>query len=67
MKSEHDANLALSQPAPSWTKPAPKRGRRFSSATEATKPRSVRLNDARWARLKLLGREWLERAIDASD
>jgi len=31
---------------------------------DATKPRSVRLDDARWAKLKGLGREWLERAID---
>lgn len=29
-----------------------------------TKPRSVRLNDARWAKFKLLGSAWLEKAID---
>jgi len=28
------------------------------------KPRSVRLNDERWAKLKTLGPEWLEGAID---
>lgn len=27
-------------------------------------PRSVRLNDARWAKLQRLGAEWLESAID---
>lgn len=31
---------------------------------DATKPRSVRLNDARWAKLKRLGSDWLEGAID---
>jgi hypothetical protein len=29
-----------------------------------TKPRSVRLNDARWLKLKRLGTGWLEKAID---
>lgn len=29
-----------------------------------TPVRSVRLDDARWAKLQRLGREWLERAID---
>lgn len=28
------------------------------------KPRSVRLSEARWAKLKSLGTEWLERQID---
>lgn len=27
-------------------------------------PRTVRLNDERWEKLKLLGRGWLEKAID---
>ncbi len=31
---------------------------------EATKPRSVRLNDARWQKLKRLGTEWLARQIN---
>lgn len=31
---------------------------------EATKPRSVRLNDVRWAKLQRLGRAWLEQAVD---
>lgn len=31
---------------------------------ETGSPRSVRLNDERWEKLKLLGREWLEKAID---
>jgi hypothetical protein len=30
------------------------------------RPRSVRLNDARWAKLQRLGADWLERAIDAA-
>jgi hypothetical protein len=30
----------------------------------ATKPRSVRLNDARWEKLKRLGAEWLAKQID---
>jgi hypothetical protein len=33
---------------------------------DATKPRSVRLNDSRWAKYKRLGRDWLERAIDGA-
>jgi hypothetical protein len=31
---------------------------------DATKPRSVRLNDARWEKLKRLGTDWLARQID---
>ena len=31
---------------------------------DATKPRSVRLNEARWEKLQRLGRDWLEVAID---
>jgi hypothetical protein len=31
---------------------------------EQRRPRSVRLNDARWAKLQRLGGEWLENAID---
>lgn len=31
---------------------------------QRTKPRSVRLDDARWAKLQRLGRDWLERVID---
>ena len=31
---------------------------------DQTKPRSVRLNDARWDKLKQLGVLWLERRID---
>lgn len=34
------------------------------SPENATQPRSMRLNDARWAKLQRLGRDWLERAID---
>jgi len=30
------------------------------------RPRTVRLNDDRWEKLKLLGRSWLEEAIDKS-
>ena len=31
---------------------------------QQTKPRSVRLTDARWAKLKRLGSDWLSGAID---
>lgn len=31
---------------------------------QQTKPRSVRLSDARWEKLKLLGSDWLAQAID---
>lgn len=31
---------------------------------EQRKARSIRLNDARWEKLKLLGADWLEKAID---
>jgi hypothetical protein len=31
---------------------------------EKTKPRSIRLNDRRWAKLKSLGSDWLNAAID---
>ena len=43
-----------------------KPGRKPKPPQEAAKPRSVRLDDARWAKLKALGREWLERIIDAA-
>lgn len=33
---------------------------------QQTKPRSIRLDDARWAKLQALGRDWLERKIDAA-
>lgn len=39
-------------------------GRPELPVTEKTRPRSVRLNDARWAKYQRLGREWLEKAID---
>ena|SRR6218665_3868034 len=34
---------------------------------DATKPRSVRLNEARWEKLQRLGRGWLEAAIDRAE
>lgn len=34
---------------------------------DKTKPRSVRLNDSRWEKLKQLGTDWLEEAIDRAD
>jgi hypothetical protein len=40
------------------------RGRPKLPDHERAKPRTVGLNDARWEKLKRLGREWLERAID---
>lgn len=39
-------------------------GRKPLPPEEATKPRSVRLTDARWEKLKRLKSEWLNRAID---
>lgn len=39
-------------------------GRKPLPPDQATKPRSVRLNDERWAKLKLLGTQWLEARID---
>lgn len=39
-------------------------GRKALPAEEATKPRSVRLNDVRWEKLKRLGTEWLAKQID---
>ena len=39
-------------------------GRKALPPNEATKPRSVRLNDARWDKLKRLGTDWLARQID---
>lgn len=44
-----------------------KAGRPELPASEKTHPRSVRLNDARWAKCQRLGRDWLEEAIDAAD
>jgi hypothetical protein len=40
------------------------RGRPRLAPDDTTKPRSVRLNDARWSKLKRLGTAWLERAVD---
>jgi hypothetical protein len=34
------------------------------SPEDSTEPRSVRLNDERWAKLRRLGRDWLEGVID---
>jgi hypothetical protein len=39
-------------------------GRKPSPPDDATKPRSIRLNNARWEKLKRLGSEWLAKAID---
>jgi hypothetical protein len=41
-----------------------KRGPKPKPQTEQRKPRSVRLNDERAAKLKRLGPAWLEQAID---
>lgn len=44
---------------------APKRMGRPPLPPGERKPnRSVRLSDAHWAKLRLLGTEWLERAIE---
>ena len=42
----------------------PKLGRPPLPDGETGSPRTVRLNDVRWDKLKLLGRDWLEKAID---
>jgi hypothetical protein len=42
----------------------PRVGRPELPVTEKTRPRSVRLNDARWAKFQRLGREWLEKVVD---
>lgn len=42
----------------------PTRGRPTKPADQQTKPYSVRLTDARIAKLKALGSDWLNRAID---
>jgi hypothetical protein len=42
----------------------PKLGRPFKPVGTTGSPRAVRLNDERWEKLKLLGRDWLEKAID---
>lgn len=39
-------------------------GRKPLPPEEQTKPRSVRLNETRWDKLKKLGSEWLNQAID---
>lgn len=43
------------------------RGRPPLPDEDKGRPRTIRLNDERWERLRQLGREWLERAIDAAD
>lgn len=60
----------MSKPTPPAQAPRPakkKVGRPELPASEKTRPRSVRLNDARWAKCQRLGRDWLEEAIDAAD
>lgn len=42
-------------------------GRPELPAGEKTQPRSIRLNDVRWAKLQRLGRRWLEQMIDQAD
>ncbi|MDD5299917.1 MAG: hypothetical protein PHD65_05410 [Gallionella sp.] len=42
----------------------PKLGRPPLPDGETGSPRTVRLNEERWEKLKLLGRDWLEKAID---
>lgn len=39
-------------------------GRKPNAPEDQTKPRSVRLTDARWEKLKRLGSEWLAKQID---
>ena len=42
----------------------PKLGRPFGLDENRTLPRTFRLNDERWEKLKVLGRPWLEKVID---
>lgn len=35
------------------------------SVDQRTKPRTIRLNDARWEKLKSLGAQWLEQKLDS--
>lgn len=42
----------------------PLRGRPVMPEGETGSPRTVRLNEERWEKFKLLGRDWLEKAID---
>lgn len=42
----------------------PKLGRPPLPDGETGSPRTVRLNEERWEKLKLLGRDWLEKTID---
>lgn len=44
--------------------PAPRRGRPPAAPEDKRHHRSVRLTDAQWEKLRLLGSEWLERAIE---
>ncbi len=41
-----------------------KLGRPCLPEGETGSPRTIRLNDERWNKLKLLGRDWLQKAID---
>ncbi len=43
-----------------------RRGRPELPPDEKTHPRTIRLNDARWEKYKLLGREWLEKELDSA-
>lgn len=52
------------QPTPKRRGRPPGTGGPRLAPEDATKPRSVRLNDARWEKLKRLGRDWFERTID---
>lgn len=42
-------------------------GRKPLDGACKTKPRSVRLTDVRWGKLKALGSEWLAKAIDEAE
>jgi len=48
------------------TKKIETRGRPPLPEEDRAEPRAIRLSAARWEKLKLLGREWLERKIDAA-
>lgn len=48
-------------------KPKQAGGRPPMSDEERPKVRSIRLNAARWAKLRRMGRAWLEATIDAAE
>jgi hypothetical protein len=57
----------MTTPAPAPVQAPKKRGPKPKPAAELSdaKPRTIRLDEARWRKLQRLGRAWLEWHIDA--